>query len=102
MYIAGYFQHFSFNGSFILISVVNCSRRLFTIMAMCLSGLFVHGFLPDAMLSVVLVPIIKDKCGKINSKDNYRPVALASVTAIAWFSCFEWCSTGGNPISIFI
>ena len=22
--------------------------------------------------------------------------------AIAWFSCFEWCSTGGNPISIFI
>ena len=29
----------------------------------------------------VLVPIIKDKCGKINSKDNYRPVALASVTS---------------------
>ena len=61
--------------------ITNCSRRLFTIMAMCLSGLFVHGFLPDAMLSVVLVPIIKDKCGKINSKDNYRPVALASVTS---------------------
>ena len=35
----------------------------------------------NAMLSVVLVPIIKDKCGKINSKDNYRPVALASVTS---------------------
>ena len=61
--------------------ITNCSRRLFTIMAMCLSGFFVHGFLPDAMLSVVLVPIIKDKCGKINSKDNYRPVALASVTS---------------------
>ena len=27
--------------------ITNCSRRLFTIMAMCLSGLFVHGFLPD-------------------------------------------------------
>ena len=61
--------------------ITNCSRRLFTIMVMCLSGFFVHGFLPDAMLSVVLVPIIKDKCGKINSKDNYRPVALASVTS---------------------
>ena len=35
----------------------------------------------DAMLSVVLVPIMKDKCGKIDSKDNYRPVALASVTS---------------------
>ena len=31
------------------------------------------------MLSVVLVPVIKDKCRKINDSDNYRPIALASV-----------------------
>ncbi|KAK2192979.1 hypothetical protein NP493_19g09025 [Ridgeia piscesae] len=31
------------------------------------------------MLSVVLVPVIKDKAGKISYKDNYRPIALASV-----------------------
>ena len=31
------------------------------------------------MLSVVLVPVIKDKAGKISSKDNYRPIALATV-----------------------
>ena len=31
------------------------------------------------MLSVVLVPVIKDKARKISSKDNYRPIALASV-----------------------
>ena len=31
------------------------------------------------MLSVVLVTVIKDKTGKISSKDNYRPIALASV-----------------------
>ncbi|KAK2171500.1 hypothetical protein NP493_1059g00016 [Ridgeia piscesae] len=30
------------------------------------------------MLSVVLVPVIKDKTGKISSKDNYHPIALAS------------------------
>ena len=30
-------------------------------------------------MSVVLVPIIKDKAGKINSKKNYRPIALASI-----------------------
>ena len=46
---------------------------------MCFSALFIHGFLPDAMLSVVLVPVIKDKCSKINDSDNYRPIALASV-----------------------
>ena len=27
----------------------------------------------------MLVPIIKDKCSKINSKDNYRPIVLASI-----------------------
>ena len=32
-------------------------------------------------MSVVLVPIIKNKCGKINSKDNYRPIALASIVS---------------------
>ena len=30
-------------------------------------------------LSVVLIPIIKDKKANINSIDNYRPVAIASV-----------------------
>ena len=42
-------------------------------------GFISHGFLPESMLSVVLVPVIKDKAGKIYSKDNYRPIALASV-----------------------
>ena len=31
------------------------------------------------MLSVQLVPIIKSKSGLISSKDNYRPIAIASV-----------------------
>ena len=43
-----------------------------------MTSFLVHGFLPDSLMSVVLVPIIKDKSGKINSKDNYRPIAIAS------------------------
>ncbi len=31
------------------------------------------------MSAVLLVPVIKDKTGKITSKDNYRPIALASI-----------------------
>lgn len=58
-----------------------CSNRILPLLAMCVSGLFVHGFLPNTMLSVILVPVIKDKCGKINSKDNYRPIALASIVS---------------------
>ena len=56
-----------------------CSRRVLQLLAMCMSTFFVHGFLPDSMLSVVLVPVIKDKCCKINDSDNYRPIALASM-----------------------
>ena len=39
-----------------------------------------HGHLPHALTKVVLVPIVKDKTGNISEKDNYRPIALASVS----------------------
>ena len=55
--------------------VLNCNNYR----VIYISALFIHGFLPDAMLSVVLVPVIKDKCRKINDSDNYRPIALAGV-----------------------
>ena len=44
-----------------------------------MTSFLVHGFLPESLMSVILVPIIKDKSGKINSKDNYRPIAIASI-----------------------
>ncbi len=40
-----------------------------------------HGLLLVSMLSVALVPVIKDKAGKVGSLDNYRPTALASVVS---------------------
>ena len=33
------------------------------------------------LISVALVPVIKDKSAKITSKDNYRPIALASAVS---------------------
>ena len=62
----------------------HCDKRIVPLLATCITGFFVHGFLPSSLLSVVsvvLVPIIKDKCSKINSKDNYRPIALASIVS---------------------
>ena len=38
-----------------------------------------HGFLPNSLLLANCLPIIKDKCGKINTQDNYRPIALPSI-----------------------
>ena len=59
----------------------HCDKRIVPLLAMCITGFFVHGFLPSSLLSVVLVFIIKDKCCKINSKDNYRPIALANIVS---------------------
>ena len=56
----------------------HCSNSYWALIAQCITGFLVHGYLPDSLMSVVLVPIIKDKSGKINSKDNYRPIAIAS------------------------
>ena len=55
------------------------SEKLPYLLGMVITVFFVHGFLPESMLSVLIVPVIKDKAGNINSKDNYRPIALASI-----------------------
>ena len=55
------------------------SNKLIPLLSMCFSSFFVHGYLPSALMSVVIVPIIKDKSGNVNSSENYRPIALASV-----------------------
>ena len=57
------------------------SRLLFTLLGHCLTSFFVHGFLPESMIHNVLVPVIKSKTGRIMSKDNYRPIALASIVS---------------------
>ena len=46
-------------------------------LAMCFTGLFIHGLLPPSMISVVLVPIVKNKRISICSKNNYRPIYIA-------------------------
>ena len=55
-----------------------CSNNYTALLAKCMTSFLVHGFLPESLMSVVLVPIIKDKSGKITSKDNYRPIAITS------------------------
>ena len=48
-------------------------------LAMGITSMLVHGYLTQNMISSVIVPVIKDKCGKITCKDNYRPIAISSI-----------------------
>lgn len=73
----------------IMCSDINCkdanhhlkygSKRIAPLLAVCFTSLLIHGVLPDSMLSVLLVPVIKNKAGMVGNLDNYRPIALASI-----------------------
>ena len=58
-----------------------CSYPCYLLAQTCFSSLFVHGCLPEAMISVVLMPIVKNKSASICSKSNYRPISLASIVS---------------------
>jgi len=55
------------------------SMRLAPLLGIRFNSFLIHGFLLDTMISVLLVPVIKDKSGKVGCSDNYRPIALANV-----------------------
>ncbi len=49
----------------------NASLKIVPLLSICITGLFIHGILPNNIISVNLVPVIKDKTDKINCKDNF-------------------------------
>ena len=59
----------------------HCSDVKIPLFSMCFTSLFVHGILPESMISVILVAIVKNKSASICSKSNYRPIALASIVS---------------------
>lgn len=55
------------------------SPRLAPLLALCFTAFMVHRCLPDSMMTMLLVPVVKDKAGKASSSDNYRLIALVLV-----------------------
>ena len=45
--------------------------------SMCLS----HGYLPSALIKTTIVPIVKNKAGDLSDSNNYRPIAIATITS---------------------
>ena len=41
--------------------------------------MFKHCYIPQCMINSVIIPLIKNKCGDNNHKNNYRPLALSSI-----------------------
>ena len=43
------------------------------------SAMFRYGCLPNKFMNVCLIPLIKNKCGDLSSKSNYRPISISTV-----------------------
>ena len=44
--------------------------------SMCLS----HGYLPSTLIKTTIVPRVKNKSGNLSDSNNYRPIAIATIT----------------------
>lgn len=73
------------------------SPKLHAILAALLTSMLSHGFMPKKLIESVLVPIVKNKCKSLSSKDNYRPIALSNCLTkvierilICKIDCYLW------------
>ena len=38
----------------------------------------IHCYLPQGLMDTKIIPLVKNKCGKLSDKNNYRPVAISN------------------------
>ena len=43
--------------------------------------MFKHCYIPQCMINYLIIPLIKNKCGGQTGKNNYRSIALSSITS---------------------
>ena len=43
------------------------------------TAIFRYSIIPDKLMDVFIVPIIKNKCKNLSCKDNYRPISLSCI-----------------------
>lgn len=55
----------------------NESLRVY--LCMFFNAVLCHGYIPLNLMDTIIVPVVKDKKGDLESKDNYRPIALTTV-----------------------
>ena len=57
--------------------------------------------MPQSLLETTIVPVIKNKCGSLTDSNNYRPIAIATITSkvlesVILMKCEEYLFTSDN------
>ena len=55
--------------------------KISCLLSMLFNSMFMHNYLPSKLMETIIVPIIKDKRGLVTDKNNYRPIAVTSVSS---------------------
>ena len=51
------------------------------LLSICYTCMFKHSYMPQSMINSIIVPLVKNRCGNLTDKNNYRPIALSSITS---------------------
>ena len=43
--------------------------------------MFKHSYVSQSMINTIIVPLVKNKYANLTDKNNYRPIALSSITS---------------------
>ena len=75
--------------------------RLYVLLSLCFSLCLTHGYLPKSLIETTIVPIVKNKWGNLSNSNNYRPMAIATVTSkvlesLNLVKCEEFLYTSDN------
>lgn len=53
-------------------------RRLLVLISIFLSACFNHQYIPEIIMKVIVIPLLKNKLKDPSASDNYRPIAIAT------------------------
>ena len=53
--------------------------KIYVLLSLLFNSIIIHGHIPVELMDTILVPLVKDKNGNLNDKDNYRPLAITCI-----------------------
>ena len=64
----------------------------YVLLSLSISLCLTHGYLPKSLMETTIVPIVKNKCGNLSNSNNYRPIAIATITSKVLYNQFGFKS----------
>ena len=61
-------------------SLKHADHLVCLLLSSCFICMFTHCYMPSSMVKSIIVPLVKNKCGNLADKNNYRPIALFNMS----------------------